>query len=370
MLAITEKEKIQSALAAVLRAVSVKTTVQILSCVLLEATEEKLILTGNDMEICIESNIPSTNKEEGSIAVNGKIFYDIIRKMPEGIIMIKSDDNYNVTVCGGKTILDIKGHDSGQFSKMPNVNETKNIINISKYTLKNSINRTVFAVSTTETGKPLSGELIHIKDNEFRLVAIDGYRIAFIREKIKNLNEEAKFIIPARTMIEISRMIEFETDKFIEINYGKKFIVFKFDGTTVLSRLIEGKYFNYENLLKHDYETKIIINKSDFISSIERCLLLDLESDSRPLILDISEDKMLASYNSANGSLEDEIDIILSGKPIKLAFKPRFLMESIKAIEEEELTMYILNKTTPASFKDDEEKYCHIILPVHFVNND
>ena len=172
--------------------------------------------------------------------------------------------------------------------------------------------------------------------------------------------------MPGKTLNEISKILSGDADKDVHIFFTDKHILFEFENTTVVSRLIEGEYLKIDNILSADYETKVRLNKREFQSCIDRSTLLVKEGDKKPLILNIKDDVMELTMNSVIGSLDEEIDIIKSGKDLMIGFDPKFLIDALKVIDDEEVEMKLLNPKAPCFIKDNEESYTYLILPVTF----
>ena len=173
-------------------------------------------------------------------------------------------------------------------------------------------------------------------------------------------------IVPGKTLNEISKILSGDADKDVNIFFTDKHILFEFDNTTVVSRLIEGEYLKIDNILSADYETKININKREFQNCIDRSTLLIKEGDKKPIILNILDGVMELKMNSVVGSLDEEIDITKSGKDLMIGFDPKFLIDALKVIDDEEIEIKLLNPKAPCCIKDDEENYIYLILPVTF----
>ena len=155
-------------------------------------------------------------------------------------------------------------------------------------------------------------------------------------------------------------------EKDVYIYFSEKHIIFEFDNTTVVSRLIEGEYFKIDQMLSNDYETKLKINKKELLSCIDRATLLVKEGDKKPIIINIVDESMELKINSAVGSMNEEIDITKQGKDLMIGFNPKFLIDALKVIEDEEIDMYLVNPKAPCFIRDDEGKYVYLILPVNF----
>lgn len=215
----------------------------------------------------------------------------------------------------------------------------------------------------------MTGELFEIKDNCLKVVSLDGHRIAIRRMPLKKNYSDRKVVVPGKTLNEISKILSGEVDDMVSIFFTKNHILFEFDQTMVVSRLIEGEYFRIEQMLSSDYETKLSINKKEFLNCIDRATLLIREGDKKPIIIRISDHKMELRIDSAMGSMNEDIDIEKDGKDIVIGFNPKFLIDALKVIDDETINIYLVNPKAPCFIRDDEENYTYLILPVNINQN-
>ncbi len=350
------------------KAVPSKTTMSILECILINTTKGQITLTANDTELGIETIIDGEIIEKGIIALDAKLFLDMVRKLPDNDVTIETDATYKLTITCEKAKFNIMGKSGEDFSSLPQIERSESIC-ISQFTLKESIRQTIFSIADNFTNKVLTGELFDIHEDILRMVSSDGLRISLRRINLKNSYPAKKVIVPGKTLNEVSKILPGDTDKDVNIFFTDKHILFEFDDTTVVSRLIEGDYLKIDNILSADYETKVKINKKEFQSCIDRSTLLIKEGDKKPIILNILDDMMELKMNSVTGSLDEEIDISKIGKDLMIGFDPKFLIDALKVIDDEEVEIRLLNSKAPCFIKDDEENYTYLILPVTFRNN-
>ena len=319
-----------------LKAVPSKTTMPILECILIDATANQIKFTTNDMELGIETIVEGSIEEKGMVALNAKIFYEIIRRLPDNDVTIKTDDKYTATITCEKAKFNIPGKSGEDFAYLPMI-ERDDPLTISQYTLKNMIYQTIFSIAVNDNNKLMTGELFEIKNNCLKIVSLDGHRIAIRRIELKDSYPDRKVVVPGKTLNEISKILSGEMDDQIDIYFSENHIMFKFDDTTVVSRLIDGEYFRIDQMLSSDYETKVTINKKEFLSCIDRATLLVKEGDKKPIIIDIQDGAMELQINSAMGSMKEEIDINKEGKDIMIGFNPKFLIDELRVIDDEEI---------------------------------
>ena len=348
------------------KAVPSKTTLSILQCILIDATKGIIKLTANDMELGIETIIEGTIEEKGIVALDAKLLLDITRKLPDSDITIITDENYKTTITCEKSLFTIVGKSGEDFSYLPAIERDDSII-VSQFTLKEVVRQTIFSIADNENNKLMTGELFEINGDELRVVSLDGHRISIRKIQLKNSYESKKVVVPGKTLIEVSKILPGETDKDVNIYFTDKHILFEFDSTIVVSRLIEGEYFKIDQMLSNDYETKFTINKKELLSCIERATLLVKEGDKKPVIMNITYESLELKINSVMGSMNEDIDITKSGKDIMIGFNPKFLIDALRVIDDEEINIYMVNPKSPCFIKDDQESYTYLILPVNFV---
>ena len=347
------------------KAVPNKTTMSILECILIDANNGIIKLTANDMEIGIETVIEGEIVEKGMIALDAKIFLDIVRKLPDNDITIETDNDLKTTITCEKSKFNIIGKSGEDFSYLPNIERNDSVI-VSQFTLKEVVRQTIFSIADNDNNKLMTGELFDINGSTLKVVSLDGHRISIRKIELKDSYEPKKVVVPGKTLNEISKILPGDADKDVNIFFTQKHILFEFDNTVVVSRLIEGEYFRIEQMLSSDYETKVKINKIEFLSSIDRATLLVKEGDKKPIIINITDGSMELKINSIVGSMNEDINIEKSGKDIMIGFNPKFLIDALRVIDDEEIEIYLVNPKAPCFIKNAEESYIYLILPVNF----
>ena len=349
----------------VMKAVPSKTTMPILECILINASSNQITFTSNDMELGIETIVEGEIQERGIIAIDAKIFSEIIRKLPDNDVTIETDEKRNTFITCEKAKFNISGQSGDDFTGLPYV-EKNDSIQISQFTLKELIRQTIFSIAVNENNKMMTGELFEVHDNLLRVVSLDGHRISIRKIELKDTYEPKKVVVPGKTLTEISKILSGETEDIVNIFFTDNHVVFEFDTTTVVSRLIEGEYFRIDQMLSSDYETKITVNKRELTNCIDRATLLIKEGDKKPIIIHIGDCSMELKINSQIGSMNEDIDISKEGKDILIGFNPRFLLDALRVIDDETVTIYLVNPKAPCFIRDEEESYIYLILPVNF----
>ena len=360
------KQELLKSLGIVMRAVPSRTTMSILYCILIDATVDTIRFTSNDMEMGIETVVNGTIEERGLICLDAKMFYEIIRKMPENDVTIEVAGNYQTTISCEKSVFHIVGKDTTEFSPLPAIDRTNPVI-LTQFQLREMIRQTIFSISINDANKILTGEFLQIRENEIRLVGLDGHRIAIRRIVLDAVYENREAIIPGKTMTEIGKILTGETEDEVRLYFTKNHVLFEMDQTTMVSRLIEGTYFRVDQMLSNDFETKISVRKSELFSAVDRALLFTSEADKRPLVMTIGEDTMNLRITSPMGSMSDDVGIVMEGKELKIGFNPKFILDAIRVIDDEEVLIYFLNSKAPCFIRDEAQSYIYMVLPVNFV---
>ena len=362
---ICKKSNLMNGVSIVSKAVPNKTTMSILECILVDTTKGNITLTANDMELGIETIIDGDIIEKGIIALDAKIFNDIVRKLPDSEVTVETDSAYKTTITCEKAKFTIIGKPGDDFSYLPQIERNDPVI-ISQLTLKDVVRQTIFSIADNDNNKLMTGELFEITTDMLKVVSLDGHRISIRNIQLRDSYEHKKVIVPGKTLNEISKILSGDADKDVHIYFTDKHIIFEFYETVVVSRLIEGEYFKIDQMLSKDYETKVTINKKDMLDCIDRSLLLIKEGDKKPIIINITDGSMELKINSTVGSMNEDIDISKEGKDLMIGFNPKFLIDALKAIDDETVDIYLVNSKAPCFIRDNDEKYIYLILPVNF----
>ena len=362
---ICQKEDLQRGVSIVSKAVPTKTTMPILECILIDAQDGAIHMTANDMELGIETVVTGMVEMPGKIALEAKVFSEIVRRLPDNEVSIETDETGATVIVCEKAKFAIPGRAGDDFAYLPQVERTRSI-SLSQFTLKEIVRQTIFSISDNENNKMMSGELMEIDNDTLKLVSLDGHRISIRKVHLKESYEPIKVVIPGKTLSDVSKILSGDNDSQVSLFFTENHVIFEFDETTVVSRLIEGEYFRINQMLNSDYETKIIINKKEFLNCIDRATLLVKESDKKPLILTVTDSNMAVKLHSALGSLNEDISVEKTGKDIKIGFNPKFLTDALRVIDEETVTLYMVNPKAPCFIRDEEESYIYLILPVNF----
>ena len=348
-----------------LKAVPVRTTLSILECIIIDANELEITLTSNDMELGIETKVEGEIIEKGKIAIDAKFLSEIVRKLPDSEVTIETDSNYVATISCEKAVFTISGKDADDFSYLPYIERNKSIT-MSQFSLKEIIRQTIFSIGDSESNKVMTGELFEISGNNLRVVSLDRYRVSIRNFKLKDSSEDIKVIVPGKTLNEISKILSGDIEDEVNIFFASNHIVFEFSNTVVVSRLIEGEFFKINQMLTKDFTTKVDINKKELLDCIDRATLLVKEGNKKPVIFDIKDGDMNINIVSTFGKMNEDIDINKEGNDIKIGFDPKFLIDALRVIEDENISMFFMNAKAPCTIRDEEGNYIYLILPVNY----
>lgn len=360
---ICSQENLLEGINIVQKAVSTKTTLPILEGILLEAGE-KLKMTGNDLEIGIECYVEADVREKGSIVLNAKMFGDIIRRLPESEVLMEVKENNSVVIECESSLFEIKGVPAEGFPALPAV-EKQNGIQISQKIIKDMVKQTIFAVSADENRPILTGSLFEYKGGRLTIVSIDGYRLALRSITPDMAVEDRSFVIPGKTLNEISKIIQ-PVDEPLTLYAAGNQILFDMGNCIMVSRLLEGEYLNYLGIIPKEYETVVTVNSKELLACFERASLVITNEERRyPVRLDISDDMIVITSNTDIGNAREEIRMEMEGKKMEISFNPRYFIEALRVIDNENVKIYFTSGIGPCTVKPvQDDSFAYMILPI------
>jgi len=342
----------------------------ILECILLTAQEGVgLTLSASNLEITINTSpIDAEISMSGSVALDAKLFSEIVRKMPGEFISIDVDDNNTAIVKSGRSRLTIVGQAGEEFPVMSDAElvPVNDGYALPTQVLKDMIRQTIFSVSSDVTKMVLTGELLEIKDGMLRVVAVDMYRISYKATPLSADTVDSKVIVPARALNEIARMLPTEEDESVTIQLTGKRIIFAASSFTLTSNLLEGEFIRYDQIFNEDFLTVVEINRNDLLSAFERAVLIASENKTPPVKLEISDDDVVVSSTSERGETEDGVPCKTDGNALTISFNPRYFIEALRAVEDENIMLKFNSQLSPCTIKgvDDNADYKYLIVPL------
>ncbi len=363
---VCSKEELKKGVDIVSKAVPTRTTMAILECILIDASSDEIKLIANDMEIAIETTIEGQVIERGVIAIDARWFGKIVNDLQNknGEITIETNEKFQTKITCDSLVIDVISKSGEDFPNIPIIQRNQPIV-ISQFTLREIIRQTIFSVSTEDKIKILTGELFEISGNKLKVVSLDGHRVAIRNIELKDSYEDRKIIVPGKTLQEIRKIIGGSSEDNTNIFVTDNHIIFEFDKTVVVSRLLEGEYFNISQMISSDYETMIKINKKELYNSIKLSTSMFNEEDKKPIIMNVEDNKLNLKLSSFIGNFDENIDITKEGKNLQIGFNPKYFIDALNVIEDEEVTIYMLDYKNPCLIKNDKEDYIYVILPVN-----
>ncbi len=342
------------------KALPSRSTMPILEGIFLEATREGLKLKCSDLMLQKECLLPATVEEEGNAIVPGKLFSEIVRKLPEAIAEINVTDKTMDIRCGrARTSLQCIEYET--FPEMRFSGE-QFTVKLDHDDCRDMINQTVFATAMDDSKPILTGVLLEIGEN-INIVATDAYQFAMRTIPLKTPVPERAVVIPAKSMVEIARMMD-EADGEVELTFTNLHVKVDLKQTCLTARLLEGDYIKYRQILPKDHKTRVLLDKKELMESIDRAQLMAREGNNN-IIMKFGGGKLLLTANSVAGKIDEEMDVQMQGEDISIAFNPRYCMNVLKCIPDEKIYMDFTSGISPCVVKPaQQEGYYYLIVPV------
>ena len=357
-----DQRELSKAIGIVQKGISSKSTLPILSGIYLKATGNTLTLTGSDLELGIETSIDCNVIEEGNLVITSRIFGDIIKKLPGLPVEIEVDEKQKLNIKCGSSEFNIQGQTSEEYPRLAQIDHDK-CFQIPKDLLKNMIRQTIFATAQDETRPILTGALLESVNGKISLVALDGYRLA-LKNAAVDYSEDIKVVIPSKTLNEVNKILE-DDDSDVKIVCTESHIIFMLSKTIISSRLLEGQFLNYKDIIRNDHKSRVRVNTQAIKDSIERASLLAREGKNNLVKLQVTDEKLIITSNSEIGDVYEEIPITLEGEDMEIAFNSKYILDGIRVIDNEEIIMDFVSSVNPCIIRPvDDENYTYLILPV------
>lgn len=366
MKVICSKEELLKGSQTVQSVVSPRSTLPILSNLLFETENQEIKLSSTDLEVGVSSYVKGEIIREGSITIPAKRFSDIVRELPDDKnIEINADESNQINIRCGKSHFILMGLPKVDYPVLPPFPK-EDVFNLSCSMLRSMLRKTSFAVSTDETRYVLNGVHLMIEKGIIIMVATDGRRLAYINKKGAEENEKKEVIIPSKAVNELQKIIT-QNDDTDDINIGitENQIAFKVKSTTLISRLIEGTFPNYEQVIPKKYESQIKLNTKEAMSAVKQMALLASDKTSIVKFFFGKNVLRISASSQGLGSGEVEIDIEHKGSNIDISFNPLFIIDILKNIEDNEVFFEITSSHNPAVIRPvNDEKYICVIMPM------
>ena len=365
---VCDKALLSSAIDGVSKAVTLRSSIPALEGILLKAEGFQLTLTGYDLEMGITTTIEANVRQAGEIVLSAKLLGDMVRRLPSGEINIYTNESGNATIKGGVAEFDILAMSASDYPDLPTPG-ADHTLTIKAGMLRGMIEKTLYAVSQDDKKPAHTGELFAIEEDKLTVVALDGYRLAIVERPVQ-AEKHIRIIIPAKTLTEVNKLLGDDEDD-VRISANRRFVVFNFGNYTILSRLIEGEFLNYANVIPNGCKTRVVLETRDFIDTIERASLIITERLKNPLrILFDASGKVTVRCQTNLGKVVDEFSAQVEGDPVEIGFNNRYLLDALRNARCEKVVLELSGPLSPVKILPEEgEDFIYLVLPVRFKND-
>lgn len=347
------------------KAVTAKSTMQILECILLSVEEKGFTMTANNLEIGIQTApIEAQILAMGEVAIEARIFQDIVRRLNGENVTLESDARHSITITDGSSCFTIMGQNGEDFPTLPEVQQNE-AFTLGQNELRNLIRQTIFSIAQESAKQVLMGEYFEMKADALQVVSIDGYRISFRKSPVSHAFQEKSVIVPGKTLNELMKILSQEEEDKVHLYFTDKHVLFDLGMATMVSRLIEGEFISYENNFTNDFTTKIIIETQALIQALERASLVSRDNRKTPVKLEMRPNQLILTAKSDMGSAYEEVPDETEGDEMQIAFNPRYLIEALRAIDDEKVAIRFTGSLSPCIIAPLEgDAYQYLILPL------
>lgn len=365
MKVICQGNELSDALSKVVKALPQKRTNAILEGVKVTAKDDTLTLFATDLELAIEKKINAKVLIDGEVVVPGKLFADYAKKIETEEVELDGTALSKLVIRYPDSELQIKCFAAEEYPVFKEVDTAHSFV-ILKKELKEVINKVIFNVSVDEARPTLRGVCLNIKEDELEAVASDGYRLALTRSVIKNNGIVDKIVVPAKSMNELSRLID-DGDETITVFVEKNYIMVDLFHTKIVTRLISEEYINYERIIPNVFSTEVTIDKKQFENSIDRVALINRLDKKSYVRIEVKEDNIQLYAHSEDGEINEKVAISLKGKDLVIGFNSKYLIDCMHAIDEPYVTLNFTSSTAPCIIKGETNKWLYLILPLRVI---
>ena len=365
---ICDKTLLSAAIDGVSKAVTLRSTIPVLEGILLKAEGFQLTLTGYDLEMGIVTTIEANVKEPGEVVLNAKLLSSMVSRMPSGQITIQSAENGKTTIQSGVAQFEIQSMPASDFPELPNTGAEETLA-IPTGTLRDMIDRTLYAVSQDEKKPAHTGELFEIIPDKLTVVALDGYRLAIVERPVTAV-KEIRIIVPSKTMTEVAHLLPNDDEELVHICANRRYVVFMAAGYTIMSRLIEGEFLNYRNVIPGGSRTCVTLDTKEFIETIERASLIITERLKNPLRISFTAGKVVVRCQTNLGRVVDEFGAQCEGEDVEIGFNNRYLLDALRNARTDQVKLEISGPLSPVKVLPAEgNDFLYLVLPVRFKND-
>ena len=355
------------ATAQVIKAISNKTTNPVLEGIKLNAENDTLKLSATDLELAIEKTIKADVKSEGEAVIPGKFFSEFIKKLTDEKIELELNDKNRLKINYTDSESFIQCYNALEFPNLNTVDDGE-YFTIKQKDFKTLINKSIFSTALDDTRPVLKGCCFEIEENNINSIGLDGYRLAFVKKPLVKTTIKTTIIVPAKSLTEICKFLE-DNDEEINVYIQKNFLMVEFDNTKIITRLIDGDFINYKQIIPKDFTTSITLSKTVFEEAIERTSVLSRVDRNNLVKFEIKEKLLTLTSNSDIGNIKENIGVSLKGNDLTIAFNSRYFSECLRTISDEAIKINFNMPSSPCIVTpSDGDEYLYLILPVRIIN--
>ncbi len=360
------RNDITEAVSNIQRAVSSKTSIPALECILFSAADGVLELCAYDLELGITTSIPAQVEEPGKTALTARLFSEYVRKASADTITVSVDEKHMATVQSGQSDFSIIATPAEEFPELPKLTDST-LLSLPSNVLKSMIRQTLFAVAESDAKPIHQGSQFKIENKMLDVVSVDGYRLAKRSEPI-DFNENLSFVVPGKTLSEILKLLK-DTDEKVEISAGRRYILFKIDHYTVISSLLEGEFLNYKAAIPPESKTEVVVKTQDFIRSVDRLSVLINDRLKSPVRCLFAENEIKMVCATTMGRANEIVNASMTGDSVEIGFNNRYLMDALRNTECDEVKVQLSGPLSPMKVvPKDGDSFLFLVLPVRLKN--
>ncbi len=355
------KEKLLECLQQVQNVVSTRTTLPILSNVLLQTNDGEVRLTTTDLNVGVRGSFEADVEKAGATTLPARRLFNIIRELPSSEIQFDVDGKNAASIRSGQSFFKILGLPEEEFPPLPKFDDAK-VVTIRQKDLRDGLRKTSYAISTDETRYVLNGVLFSFKDNKLTLVATDGRRLAMLDIDLEfPRSHEADIIVPTKAVTELQRLLTDEGDVRVSVGSGQ--IAFDLNNTLLVSKLIEGNYPNYKQVIPGEMKERVTLERETFLNSLRRVSLLASDK-SNSIKLNFSKNNIDITANTPEvGEAKESLPVVYKGREFSIAFNPEFLMAPLRNLTEDEIFLDLIDEMSPGVIKI-QSPFLYVLMPM------
>ncbi len=350
----------------VIKGTSNKTTNPILEGIKLTAENDSLVLSATDLELAIIKTIKAEVFLDGETVVPGRFFSEFIKKLTNEQIELNLDETNKMTIKYTDSVTNVQCLNASEFPTIKNLTESE-FFEVNGKDFKNLINKTIFSVAQDDSRPILKGTLLEVENGVVKAVALDGYRLAMAQKPVLSASSNLKVIVPARSLSEISKLLE-ENVETVKVYVQKNYLMVDINSTKIITRLLEGEFINYKQIIPTDFTSVVTVNKAQLEDGLDRASLLSRIDKNNLVKFDINDKLMVLSSKSDLGDIKENITIGLNGKDLAIAFNARYFSEALRVVTDEFVKLNFKTTVAPCIITSiGSDEFLYLILPVRMV---